>query len=231
MRIFKILTIFLISAVSFLENTKGQESKIDIIRKIYLAYNRIESYHDTGYVEEKIFSNSKETKLYIPFEIYFLRPNYLKVKWKAQLLPDSPYVECILWSNGVETFTYWETGLFEKMESLEKGIHANTGVSRRITATVPCLLIGIRSLGFNLDDAKSILSVREEEIESTECLYLKVEDKQEKFYELWIGKEDHLIRKLKRPLLKGIVEEVHQNIKINEKIEKEIFNYKPEVKH
>lgn len=227
MRSFKILLTLLIISLFPLNNAKGDDAKEDIIRKILTAYSRIESYQDTGYLEEKVTFNNKEKTIRIPFEIYFSRPNYLKVLWKAQLFPDSPHYECVLWSNGTETFTYWETGMFEKMESLKDGIHANTGVSHGITSTVPCLLTGTKSLSFNLEDITSILSFKEEKFNKTDCLYLKIKDKKEKIYELWIGKEDYLIRKLKRTLFTGIAEEVHQNIKINEKIDKETFNYKP----
>lgn len=227
MRTLKILCNFLIFAFFLLDITNGNELNKDLLKKISDAYSKIESYKDTGYVEEKVILYSKEIKLYIPFEIYFLRPNYLKVVWKAQLFPDSPYYECVLWSNGKETFTYWETGMFEKMESLKDGIHANSGVSHGITATVPCLLTGIKSLIFNLEDVTGILLVKEEKIGGTDCIFLKVEDKKGKIFELWIGKEDHLLRRFKRALLRGVAEEVHENIKTNEGIDREIFNYKP----
>ncbi len=60
------------------------------------------------------------------------------------------------------------------MGSLKDGIHANSGVSHGITATVPRLLIGIKSLILNLEDVANILLVGEEKIGRTDCLYLKV---------------------------------------------------------
>jgi outer membrane lipoprotein-sorting protein len=215
--------------IIFLSNgIKGEGIGKDFIEKIILKYSNLDSYQDSGYVLEKVIYDTKEAQIYKPFKIYFLKPDKLRIEWKAQLFPNSPHIQCVLWTKKNETFTYWETGKFEKMKDLRDGIYANAGISSSITATIPCLLTGIEPLTFDLKKITKVLSSEEEEFDNTLCIYLKVKDKDEKIWEIWVGKEDFLLRKIRRTLIKGVAEEVHQNIKINEEINPEIFDFEPE---
>ena len=47
-------------------------------------------------------------------------------------------------------------------------------------------------------------------------------------YDIWIGKEDHLIRKLVANYSGNVMEEVHREIVVNQPIDMKVFRFAPE---
>jgi hypothetical protein len=84
--------------------------------------------------------------------------------------------------------------------------------------------------------------VGESEIEGTLCFSIKGLHPSGSPYEVWIGKSDFLVRKIKtvsplsfptrterRPGESAALEEIHRDIRINSSISEEVFRVKPPV--
>jgi len=67
----------------------------------------------------------------------------------------------------------------------------------------------------------------DESVEKTDCYHVQGEGKAKRRFELWFGKTDYLIRKVRTTYPDLCDEEVHQNIKINEQISSDMFVFTP----
>ncbi|MEW6455834.1 MAG: hypothetical protein AB1410_03850 [Acidobacteriota bacterium] len=236
MRIKNIFIFILLASMSFIIVLKklSTDSSItaqEIIMRMGEKYANFSSYQDTGFIETTFVLNSGKQISRKSFKTYFVRPNLFRFEWRAQLYPESPWILCVLWSDGKDTFTYWESGKFDRMKSLLDGISANAGVSSGGTTTVPCMLIksGCR---FTLIDLQNLSLVGEDKLEGNKCYIIKgIDPKIKKKYKLWIGKKNSLLYKLESRMefkdFLSITEERHKNIRLEEKIDKEIFNFTP----
>ena len=234
-RIYEIvLTFFIVILFTHLQ-AQAQNIKLtakEIIEKMIETYKNSISYQDTGIVIETTFSE-KLGKIVNkkPFKTYFVRPNLFRFEWKESFYPGKRMYRCVVWCNGKDTYTYWQTGKLERMRNLKDGILANAGVSSGSSYTVPSMLI-FSEESFILKNLVIEKITNEEEINRTLCYVIQAKHKtRKKKYFIWIGKKDFLLRKLKRdiitPNLKGFSEEIHQNIRINHEIPLHIFNLKP----
>lgn len=199
-----------------------------VIEKMGEVYRKCSSYQDSGTVQKIPVKSSNKQVVRKIFKTYFIRPDLFRFEWREKIPPKQEMSLYVVWCKGKETYTYWEIGKFEKSKSLEQAIAANTGVSSGGINTVPLMLINKeKSFIFNWLIDETLIG--EDSLNGVKCYVIKAKHK--KFgreVELWIGKEDFFLRKLKRKLRSNaILEEIHQDIKINHKIHKEIFNYKP----
>ncbi|HEV2912142.1 MAG TPA: DUF2092 domain-containing protein [Pyrinomonadaceae bacterium] len=194
-------------------------------------YATCSSYQDTGVVEtthHEAFSGRIQK---MPFKIYFKRPNLLRVEW-VDYFPWEDGRTKIIWSNGKETFNYWEPDRYEKDESLSLGIASATGISSGAAHTIPSLLLEEIG-GFLLTELSDLSLVGEEVFENELCYRISGKHPSGDVYELWIGKRDFLLRKEKTQTnytdYYTIEEQIHRNIKINGPIPAETFNFKPPI--
>lgn len=196
------------------------------------SYASCSSYQDTGVVEttyDETTSGRIEKK---PFKTYFQRPALFRFEW----IDYSPYKNGrvnIVWSNGKDTFTYWEPDRYEKDESLVMGIAGATGVSSGAAHTLSRLLMEEIMSGFALTDLTDLSIVGSEQFEGELCYRINGKHPSGSVFELWIGKSDYLVRKLrtrsKFESFSTLEEEIHRNIKINAPIASSVFNFKPPI--
>lgn len=203
----------------------------EIIKRMGEKYADFSSYQDTGFIETTFIINSGKQVSRKPFKTYFVRPNLFRFEWRAQFHPESPWILCVLWCDGKDTFTYWESGKLDKMKSLLDGISANAGVSSGGTTTIPCMLLK-SGCHFTLINLQNLYLIGEDKLEGDKCYIIEGTDtKIEKKYKLWIGKKDPLLYKLESQMkfkdFLSITVEKHENICFNKKIDTKIFNFKP----
>jgi outer membrane lipoprotein-sorting protein len=224
-----LLLLFLSSAAA------SQERKLSprlILKRMADNYAACSSYQDTGVVETTYHEASSGRIDKMPFKLYFKRPNLLRFEW-IDYLPWKDGRMKIVWSNGRETFTYWEPDSYEKDESLSMGIAGATGISRGAAHTIPRMLLEEIG-GFVLTELTGLALVGEEVFENEPCYRISGKHPSGDVFELWIGKRDFLLRKERtQTTAEGdrytIEEEIHRNIKINGPIAAETFNFKPPI--
>jgi hypothetical protein len=139
----------------------------------------------------------------------------------------------VVWSNGKDAFTYWEPDTYEKNEDLVLAIAGATGVSSGAAHTVSALLMEDIG-GLNLTDFTHLVVVDEEQFEGHLCYHIKgTHPSGDPSYDLWIGKQDYLLRKLKTESKSAgystTEEEIHRNIKTNLPISEHTFDFKPRI--
>lgn len=199
-----------------------------VIEKMGEVYRKCSSYQDSGTVQKIPVKSSNKQMVRKTFKTYFVRPDLFRFEWREKIPPKQEMSLYVVWCKGKETYTYWEIGKFEKSKSLEQAIAANTGVSSGGINTVSLMLIN-QDQSFILNSLVEEKLIGKDSLDGARCYVIRAKhERVGREVELWIEKEDFLLRKLKRKLRSNaILEERHKDIKINHKISEEIFNYKP----
>jgi outer membrane lipoprotein-sorting protein len=201
-----------------------------ILKKSAERYAALSSYQDVGVV---IITTDEGTSGRIekqPFKLFFNRPNQFRFEWLDYGSQKNGRLR-VVWSEGNDTFTYWEPDKYEKEESLEMGIAGATGVSSGAAFHTPRLLMPEMG-GWAMTDLKKTALVGEEMFEGELCYRIKGFDFSQNLNEVWIGKRDFLVRKLTRHSAfedyTTVQEEIHRDIKTNQ-IAPQIFAFKPPI--
>lgn len=201
-----------------------------ILKKAAERYAALSSYQDVGVV---IITYDEGTSGGIekqPFKLFFNRPNQFRFEWIDYGSQRNGRLR-IVWSEGKETFTYWEPDKYEKEESLEMAIAGATGVSSGAAYHIPNLLMPEMD-GWVTTDLKKTTLLGEEMFEGELCYRIKGFDPRQNVNEVWIGKRDFLVRKLTSHStfedFTSVQEEIHRNIKTNQ-IAPQVFAFKPPI--
>jgi Predicted periplasmic protein (DUF2092) len=136
-----------------------------------------------------------------------------------------------IWSNTLGTSTStegWGQPLqTRKDDSLELAVARATGVSGGSAHTIATLLmlkIWTTPFGVSLPNLASPKLIGIETVEGAECYHIAGTAAWGGQYDLWIGTNDHLLRKLARAIADAPEVELHRDIEINEAIAAESFS-------
>jgi outer membrane lipoprotein-sorting protein len=198
----------------------------EIINKMAERYRALKSYQDSGVVQS--YRKSGEKELVNSFKTYFVRAGYqFRFEWEE---PETRYSQKswnIVWSDGGVVQTYWNWGELDKDESLSMAVAGATGVSRGAAHTIPELLIA-EIAGFSLSEVERVSLLREEKFDGEDCYVVRGFHPFGFAIDLWIGKRDLLLRRMRENNEDGTVdEEVRRDIKVNQVIPAETFRYAP----
>ncbi len=167
------------------------------------AYAAVNTYRDQGTVRYSVLGSTHEVR----FETAFVRPDRLRFEWiKAHPFPPlrSMTTRTVIWSDSGAAF-WWQRDYFERasqsrLESLRLAVAGATGVSSGAAHTIATLLLpdlwGADKFGdsvLNLRDAKH---VGEGVVDAVPCERVAGIDWRNEPVELWIGRDDHLIRRI-----------------------------------
>lgn len=135
----------------------------------------------------------------------------------------------VVWNDGKQTYSYysWDDPAVEKKEDIGLGVAGATGVSRGSAHTVPVLLMEEIG-GFRLTEMTNPSIVGEERFEGEDCYIVRGYHPQSFPIDMWISKQDFLLRKTKEPEENGSYEvEIRRDVKLNGKIPPETFKFIP----
>jgi hypothetical protein len=189
----------------------------EVLDKMIQAYAVMRSYSDSGVVIMHI--NDKVND--VSFETLFARPSFFRFAWSSrfQLSPRPNLITTdVIWSDGTDVFKRYDLGdkrpaKTEKAESLSMAVAEATGVSLGSAQTVAALLLP--DMGFSLGDLRSPRLLGIEDVEGTDAHHI-IGATCTGEIEVWIGRDDHLIRKTRMPDLDS--EEIRRDIRINAEI-------------
>lgn len=193
---------------------------------------------------------SFQNDLLVAFNISYSRPQSLRFDWRNSLHPGSR--KAAVWSDGTTAYSWTptvyptEVGSFTLYTggSLWGYLDEATRSAARANFIVPSLLV--KDLTFSSFDKMLIgadgLSVLSEEAFGGEICYVIKAKMSGTPWMLWVGKESSLLRKTRtwysksssfhtgpRPSEPWVLEETHNDIKINEEIPKSVFEYRPQL--
>jgi outer membrane lipoprotein-sorting protein len=210
------------------------QRKIDatrILDNMYRAYSRLASYQDEGTL---ITTNDEPTGGTIekmPFKTFFRRPDLFRFEWTDYGITKLGRSK-VIWFNGKEAFMYWEPDLYEKQESLSMAVAGATGISLGTVKTVSDLMLPGELDGSIFKRLTKVLLAGEDVFEGVACYRIKATER-ERDVELWVGKNDFLLRKLRQEWKSDekltIEEEIRRKIKVDQPVPEVVFNYKPPI--
>lgn len=225
------ITLGLLLVTSVVRSQEKQKARL-LLNQMAETYSRLVSYQDEGVV---ITTYDEETGGRIdklPFKTFFKRPNLFRFEWTDYFLSKLGKKR-VAWSNGKSAFTYWEPDRYEMEKRLGLAIAGATGVSRGSAHTVSRLLLADEVSGFPVTDLNDASLLGEEIFEGVLCYHIKGTHPHGGVYELWIGKSDRLLRKVREETRDSdkitTKEEIRRNIHVNQPIANAFFDYKPPI--
>ena len=197
-----------------------------ILQRMADAYSSLSSYSDSGTVHHCDKSRPDNTS----FRIYFVRPACIRFEMTNNVgSPYFPQDYKVLWSDGTQTSEWWQSipQIRTNRDTLT-GIKGFTGISSRAVHNVPSLLQTNFGWQEYLSEISSPTLLGDESVEKIDCYHVQGEGKAKRRFELWIGKADYLIRKVRTTHDPDFCEEeVQQNIRLNEQISSNMFVFTP----
>ena len=202
-----------------------------ILNNMSRVYSRLASYQDEGILVITDDEATGGTIEKMPFKTFFRRPNLFRFEWTDFGITKLGRTR-LIWFNGKEAFTYWEPDRYEKEESLSLAVAGATGASSTTIDTVPDLLMPDELGASTLKRLVKVSLLGEDVFEGVRCYRIKATDREDPV-ELWVGKNDFLLRKLRRETKYEdslrIREEIRRKIQVDQPIQEVVFNYKPPI--
>lgn len=213
-----------IAAVSAHSQTPTADAVVATMAKRYAT---LRSYQDTGVVLSHWKDHAVPDEL--PFKTYFARPDNFRFEW----ISDHPHLPLrhiaysyVIWSNSSGAYLYRD-GLpnVEQKQDLSMAVAALTGVSHGSAHTVPGLLLKTIG-GFKLTELRGLTLLDQVDFEMTTCFRVRGTHPRGVVYDMWIGVNDYLLRKLQMQLIPGeIEEEIHRDIQTDVDIPDSLFRF------
>jgi outer membrane lipoprotein-sorting protein len=197
----------------------------EIMQRMCNVYSNAISYSGTGVVEIVMSMGGQKRVINKPFAITFKRPRGILIEWTDYFggVP-TPYV---LWNgtNGPMTYARRMNQLASGCDSLAQAIGSKSGTSGGSVAHVPDMLLRVLNKP-TLSDIDELTYVATEQIEEVDCHRVSGTRKGKRV-DLWIGKQDSLLRQLRTATPFGTLTEVHKGITLNAKIEDALVSFVP----
>lgn len=228
-----------------------------ILERMIVTYASMSSYEDSGVVRlvapnplgNRVEYSSQnvvlESETLISFRTYFSRPNRFRFEWLNISPPSSR--ESVVWVDGKRAYSWLpsaaEDGTFIFSRKPYLALHLDRALSSSLGAVffVPTLLkkeMAVLPFGARLRRAEELSVAQEEEVDREVCYVIRAQLSGVP-WTLWVGKQTYFLRKIrtrytaksfddpsKKPI-SALAEEIHSNIRINRKIPKNLFKYKP----
>jgi outer membrane lipoprotein-sorting protein len=187
----------------------------------------------------------------VSFKTYYVRPRKFRFEWKSSLMPASR--EAVVWSDGKKDYSWIPDGSSKNASftlyagaNLRFYVNEAQGLSSGAIFFVPSLLmkdLDYVPFGELISSMTDLSLVKDEQIGGEMCHVVSGKIGGTPWV-LWVGKNSHLLRKTrtlytsgsfhemleKRRVKTYIAEEIHHDIRINEKIAGEIFKAKPQLR-
>ena len=208
--------------------SKGPDPQ-SVVKAMADRYASLSSYQDSGVVETVGVAPLTRRSTDVFFKTYFTRPNKLRFEW-TDFTPLSSFERSAVWSDGAKAFGFHsferEKGA-QAQQDMALAIAGATGVSHGSAHTVPNLLMGGLG-GFMLTDLGKLSLKGQETFEGEDCYVVEGYHPNGEAWQMWIGKRDSLLRKLRTPASGGeFQEEIHRYVRTDAEVPEAI--YRPKV--
>jgi outer membrane lipoprotein-sorting protein len=192
-----------------------------LLQQMAAVYAGAQSYSDTTFV--RYLEPDGGERFHVEFQIRFQRPSSIRLDAESRKEGALPRRE-VLWSNGA-TIRTWSSG--KAVVAQAKVRIAKSGMFGTYAYHIPTLLEESYAETRRLHDLSSATLAGEENVEGVDCHRIQG-DWDGDAYEVWIGKEDHLVRKIVAQHSDHRLEEIHRSVALNTEIAPEVFRFAPE---
>jgi len=209
-------------------STRGSSPPAEaVLKRMARVYISVKSYADSGEVYD--YRNGVREPDTMSFRIHFVRPDHLRFEMTKYIgSPYFPKTYYVLWSYGNATYTWCQSyPQIETCRDVTSAITQFTGISDRSVHNIPSLLqtnFGWQEYLYHLTSPRIL---GEEVFEQADCYRIQGGGKGERQFEIWLGKSDYLIRKIRTTYPGFSSEEIHRGIAINEPTSPDMLSFTP----
>ncbi len=212
----------LCSSMTFARAQVVETAAKSILEKMAATYAAMQSYSDSIIVHYRnpdgTEGGNSECK------IWFDRPIWFRIDGESRLAPDAPPKREVIWCDG-KTTRSWTTA--RAVTTLSHIQLAGSKMFGAYAYHIPTLLQKSYAGPRRLNNLDSPTLAEEETIDGVECFHLRGQWFKDP-YEVWLGKNDFVVRKISAIYRGYGMEELHRNIAINPSIPIETFQFEPE---
>jgi outer membrane lipoprotein-sorting protein len=192
-----------------------------LLQQMAAAYASARSYSDHTFV--RYLNPDGSERFHVDFKIWFLRPVSIRLDAESKKEGALPRRE-VLWSDGT-TIRTWATG--KPVVAQAKVRIAKSGMFGTYAYHVPTLLEPAYAETRRLHNLSAPTLAGEETVEGVDCYRISGGWEGDD-YDVWIGKEDHLVRKIVAKHSDHQLEEIHRDVVLNADIPANVFRFAPE---
>lgn len=220
------MTSILVSCTSA-PKAKQSPTVESVLKRMARSYHSLKSYSDSGEVYD--YRNGVRDAASKSFRIHFVRPDRLRFEMVDNIgSPYFPQDYQVLWSSGEATYTWWQSyPQIQTCRDARDAVAQFTGISLRSAHNIPSLFQANFGWQEYLSQISSPKILGEEGFEGIDCYRIQGGGRGGREFELWIGKSDHLIRKIQTTYSGSSTEEIHRGIMINQPISPEQLTFMP----
>jgi len=171
------------------------------MRETLAAYRAMSSYRDRGHLVQSLKSSPDDpdnSAITQDFVTLFKRPDTFKFAWTTiDNFSGSGRDQDAIWSDGTTVWASWSSqddNAVKVLEDFGTAVASAGGVSHGAAHDI-FVLLSERVGGSRLDRLTQPTIVRSESLNGVDC-YVVRGHAYENVQDVWIGKQDHLIRKL-----------------------------------
>jgi outer membrane lipoprotein-sorting protein len=192
--------------------------------QVVAAYHSISTYSDLGSAIVR-FARS-DLVFTVKFETLFKRPGRLRFAWTSESNSTPGYVQTgLIWCDGT---TAWKNYSFqggkpEQKKSLDLIVAGATGASSGTAHHIPRLLSD-EVTGTRLDELQDLKITGKDTADGVECIVVVGFYKNDGECKVWIGREDHFIRRIEERSTQDTQEQVRTRIVVNQEISDSRFS-------
>ena len=193
-----------------------------ILQKMEATYAAMSSYSDTITVRYRNPDGSEGAQATCKF--WFVRPALFRLDGQSRRSESSPSKREVIWADG-EGARSWSTA--SAVSARSKIQLAGSKMFGTYAYHIPTLLEASYGGPRRLHQLETPSTAGEEVFENVDCYRVRglwLGDP----YEVWIGKEDNLVRKITANYKGYGMEEIHRDVSVNQPIPKEVFQFAPE---
>jgi outer membrane lipoprotein-sorting protein len=192
------------------------------LKQMEAAYAQLQSYSDNSRVLYRNPDGSERST--VNFKIWFARPASFRIDAQSTSPTGGPARREVMWSDG-EKARAWTLG--KPVVNLDKIQIAGSRMFGTYAYHIPTLLEASYGGQKRIHELSSPTLAGEETVDGVECIRISGQFHGDP-YELWLGKADHLVRKLVATYRGNQMEELHRDVAVNAPIPADVFKFAPE---
>ncbi len=193
-----------------------------VLRKMAEKYASLNSYSDTTTVHYRNPDGTDGASA--QGNIWFQRPSLLRIDATSQPAPSAPVKREVIWSNGKSARSWTSESAVALLNKIQL---AGSKMFGTYAYHIPTLLEPAFGGAKRLSDLDSPSLAANETIDGVECLHVRGNWLGDS-YEVWLGKDDYIVRKIAAIYSGYGMEESHHDIALDQPIPLRTFQFEPE---